>query len=214
MYITILQNLDTLLQSFDPKQDIKPYVWMMDELPKRNIAQDQEFQRNYRNYWAMNAARLCKEYLAAYFNLFEEWKHRPAQINVEEVARRLLEIPTHSNNRRSLQFSFVTKLVHTVNPHLPIYDSMIESFYMLPTGAQGEPTEQKLRRLLASYEFLCDEHKRVLEQGLLAQAIQQFRERFQVGASYTDIRIIDTLIWGFCRLLTKRPIADRTVVYW
>jgi len=213
MYTIINQNVGALLKLINPQADINPYVWLLGELPNRNVAQDQEFQRIYRLYWQLNPARLSKEYLAAYFGHLEQLKGHPEHITVEAVARHLLPIPTHGNGRQSLQFSFASKLVHMLNPEQPVYDSMVESFFFLPSGGANETTEQKIARLLASYEFLHTEYGRVLEQGLLAQANTQFRARFSVNAAYTDRKIIDTLIWKFVGFLKRGAVRKGIVVY-
>ena len=213
MYTIINQNIEALLDSINPQADIDPYIWLFGALPNRNVAQDQEFQRVYRRYWQLNPARLSEDYLAAYFGHLEQLKGQPEHVTVEAVARHLLPIPTHGNGRQSLQFSFASKLVHMLNPEQPVYDSMVQSFYFLPSGGANETTEQKIARLLASYEFLYAEYGRVLQQGLLNQAIQQFRERFNVNATYTDRKIIDTLIWKFVGFLKGGAVINSVVVY-
>ena len=213
MYAIINQHVDALLNSINPQVDIDPYVWLLGELPNRNVAQDQEYQRIYRRYWQLNPARLSKEYLAAYFGYLEQLKAKPENVMVETVTRHLFLTPTHGNGRQSLQFSFASKLVHMLNPEQPVYDSMVESFFFLPSGGANETTEQKLIRLLASYEFLHTEYGRVLDQELLAQAITQFRARFGVNEAYTDRKIIDTLIWKFVGFLKDGAVRDGVVVY-
>ena len=80
MYTIINQNVGALLKLINPQADINPYVWLLGELPNRNVAQDQEFQRIYRLYWQLNPARLSKEYLAAYFGHLEQLKGHPEHI--------------------------------------------------------------------------------------------------------------------------------------
>jgi hypothetical protein len=213
MYAIIKQNVGALLDSINPQSDISPYVWLLGELPNRNVSQDQEFQRIYRRYWQLNPARLSDRYLAAYFGYLEQVKGQPEHVTVEAVARHLLQIPTHGNGRQSLQFSFASKLVHMLNPDQPVYDSMVESFFFLPSGGTNGTTEQKIVRLLTSYQFLQAEYGRVLAHGLLAEGITQFRERFRVNAAYTDSKVIDTLIWKFVGFLKGGAVRDGVVVY-
>jgi len=213
MYAIINQNVQALLNTINRNADVDPYLWLLGELQNRNVAQDQEYQRVYRRYWQLNPARLSEAYLAAYFGHLEQLKAQPQQVMAEAVARHLLPIPTHGNGRQSLQFSFASKLVHMLNPEQPVYDSMVESFFFLPPGRANENTEQKIARLLASYQFLHAEYGRVLEQGLLAQAINQFRAHFEVPVAYTDRKIIDTLIWKFVGFLKGGAVRDGVVVY-
>lgn len=213
MYAIINQNIGALLDSINSQADIDPYVWLLAELPNRNVAQDQEFQRVYRNYWKLNPARLSDKYLAAYFGHLEQLKGQPEHVTVEAVARHLLPIPTHGSGRQSLQFSFSSKLVHMLDSEKPVYDSLVEDFFFLPSGVANEATEKKISRLLASYEFLQVEYGRVIEQGLLAKAVTQFKARFRVNAVYTDRKIIDTLIWKFVGFLKSGAVRNGVVVY-
>ena len=53
MYALINQHIDTILGRIDGPKYVQPYLWLFDELRKRNVANDKEFQRNYRAYWAI-----------------------------------------------------------------------------------------------------------------------------------------------------------------
>lgn len=209
MYAIIDQNIKYWLDSTNFKQEIDRYLWLLDELPKRNIGQDPEFQKAYRKFWAMNSARLSKDYQTKYFQYFEQLKNATKPVTVEKVARYLFKIPAHSEGRQSLQFSFSSKLVHMLDPKQPVYDSKVKSFFFLPISS-SEIFEKKMALLLSSYEFLQAEYGRVLEQGLLVQAIKQFRVDFELenNTAYTDEKIIDTLIWAFVKSLNKGTIRD------
>ena len=75
------------------------------------------------------------------------------------------------------------------------------SFFFLPSVPENKTAEKRLQRYLDSYQFLRNEYRRVLEQGLLAHGITRFREQFPVRARYSDCKIIDTLIWKYVSFL-------------
>jgi hypothetical protein len=187
-------------------------VRLLAALKKTNVAADNGFQSAYRRHWQLNAARLSTSFLVAYFGLLEATKQENAA-TVESVARRLLETPTHGASRMTLQFSFASKLVHMVQPNQPIYDSMVERFFFFASAKEGESVDAKLKRLLQAYKFLGEEYRRVLTEGLLADAIARFRARFEVGTEYTDAKVIDTLIWKFVSFAGKGALPNRTIVY-
>ena len=177
MYTLIRQNVSVLLDAIDPATDVSVYQQLMDELQRTDVTQDRLFQRAYRRYWQLNPARLSEPYLQAYFDLLERLKARPETVTVETVARELYALPTHGNGRQSLQFSFASKLVHMLRPDQPVYDSLIEAFYFLPTGGQTDDLEPKLARLLRSHAFLYREQGRILNEGLLEIGRASCRER-------------------------------------
>ena len=159
----------------------------------------------------MNQARLCDEFYNAYFELLDRLRREPLDnVGVENVTRELLNVPAQNNGRRMLHFSFASKMVHMLCPDRPIYDNKVKRFYFLPEHGSGE-VNNRLRGLINSYEFLVGEYQRILTQGLLAPAIEGFRERFQVP--FSDQKVIDTLIWTFVKFLQDGAVRDGVVQY-
>lgn len=211
MYDLVNRNCDRLLATMKKDWDIAPYVWMLLELPLRDVARDEEFQRIYCSYWVLNGAGLCQSYRAKYFALLEREKRTPGTVNVEQVAWDLYETPVNKE-KKALQFSFATKLVHMIRTDLPVYDRMVETFYFLPRSYAG-PAKTKLANLLTSYQFLVTEYERVLREGLLAGSVQTFRRHFGLPPLYSDQKIIDTLIWKFVPFLEAGALRDGSVAY-
>lgn len=211
MYDLINCNINRLLETVD-RSDLDPYVWMIRELHNRDVSQHQEFQQQYSSYWALNGAGLGQRFRGAYFSLLEQAKCSPEHATVEGITRKLYEVPINAKEQKALQFSFASKLVHMVNPRLPVYDRMVESFYFLPRSYTGTP-EKKLANLMRSYQFLVNEYDRVLREGLLFPAINELRRRFQLPADYSDRKMIDTLIWKVVPFLESGAIRDGSVVY-
>jgi hypothetical protein len=213
VYHLINRHIEQLLDSINRAREIRPYKQLVGQLRRVNVATDTEFQRLYRRYWAMNAARLSTDFCAEYFSLLERLKDGPVP-SVERVARLLYDVPTRADGQQTLQFAFASKMVHMLNHQLPVYDSRVARFYFLPQRPQGAPFEERLQHLLRSYEFLITEHRRVLDNGILKDAIGRFRRRFGLGNDYTDNKVVDTLIWGFTALLEKGAILNGTVRYY
>jgi hypothetical protein len=66
--------------------------------------------------------------------------------------------------------------------------------------------------LVAFHGFLTQEYARVLNGGLLASAIQEFRLRLN-PQHFTDEKIVDSLIWAFVALLRKGALPKGQIVY-
>jgi hypothetical protein len=180
MYTLINQHIEQLLDAINPVRDIQPYVWLIQHFDNVNVGQDEKFQQVYRRFWQLNPARLSAKFHQEYFGLLEELKGSD-NIGVEEVARHLLRLPTRSNGGHSLQFSFASKLVHMHRHDMPPYDSLLEDFFFLPRSA-SKSMEAKLNRKLKGYQFIRREYNRILKHGILGEAIENFRQRFGLGA--------------------------------
>jgi hypothetical protein len=212
MYNIINQNIDRIVHSVDEGLDVSIYLSLMSRFRNVNVVQDTEFQAKYCKYWRLYGAGLSQDFRASYFELMEVLRGRPTP-TIVEVIRPLYEVPTDNSGRKTLQFSFASKLLHTLDPHKPIYDSMVANFFFLPTPVPNENLEVRLQSLLTSYSFLCTEYERILHLGLLQPSITRFRQEFQVPAAYTDEKVIDTLIWRFVNLLKSGAIRNGLIVY-
>ncbi len=212
MYRLINENIELILDRIDSAKDIQPYIWLLERLRNCDVRTDAAFQAEYRRYWRMNAARLSDDFYKAYFALLEEFKVDHAG-GLEAVLRRLHEVPSDAKNTHKLHFSFATKLVHMAIPTMPIYDKMVADFFFLPE-IKGKSLKDRLAQCKAIFGFLGLEYYRVIdEKHLLDVPIAEFRKRFNVPDTYTDVKVVDTLIWRFVTLLRDGAIVRGDVVY-
>lgn len=212
MYTLINQNIDLVLATLDYRLDIGTYLNLMRRFNQGDISHDPVFHLDYRRYWRLNAARLSESFCSAYFDLMESLRGQE-NVEIEVVARRLYQVPTHKNGRQSLQFSFASKLIHTLDSHRPIYDSLIADFFFFRPPDPNKELDFRLRSFSTFYSFLCHEFKRILEQGLLEPSISRFRHIQGVEDAYTDEKIIDILIWRFVTLLRNGALIDGGIVF-
>lgn len=211
MYHVINAHIPQVLNAIRDEQDVRPYIWLKKKFPIVNVRVNAEFQAKFRRYWR---PRVSNAFLGSYFSLLEKYKYEDRDdINIKAVVFELYKIPTHSNGKQTVQFSMASKFVHTLRSHSPVYDSNVDAFYFFPPGPQNEHGKEKIQRLLLAYQFLVREYERILNRGLLSQAISEFRERFDPNLVFTDEKVIDILIWRFVTLLQKGGLRDGRVSY-
>jgi hypothetical protein len=157
----------------------------------------------------MNAAQLSPAFYTAYFGaLTAAISNAPT---LSSVAQTLHAASARQNGQKSLQFSFATKLLHMTNQHLPIYDARIAAFYFFATPANKD-LQRRINRFVSLHSFLIAEYARVLNGGLLASAIQEFRLRLN-PQHFTHEKIVDSLIWAFVALLRKGALPRGQITY-
>lgn len=186
---------------------VDDYDWLMFN---QDLATSPGYQSRYRKYWMMNAARLGQEYVDAYFDLLV--RARSNEPDIKMVASALYEIPCNSKGKKALQYSFSTKLLHALDPTLPIYDSQVAAFYFFTPPERTAPLDARLNDLGTFYKFLRGEHDRVLAEGLLQGCIHEFRSQLS-PRHFTDQKIVDSLIWGFASLLRDGAVSGGSVAY-
>lgn len=213
MYQLINAYVDTLLDAISPDIAIAPYNQLIRSLKEVDVSNDQNFRNIYAKYWGLNAARLAPGFENVYFQNLEDLKASADNVEVQSIASKLFATPTGEDGQRSLQFSFSSKLVHMICPHMPVYDSTVERFFFLPGTETLSRPEKKLDRLMKSYNFLILEYQRILDNGILAQAITRFRAKYLDTESWTDEKIIDTLIWQFVSFMRKGDPKSRKIFY-
>ncbi len=205
MYSLINRHAAAIVRAI-PLDFVTEYEWL---LMNQSQVNSPDYQRRYRAYWAMNAAQLGADFYIGYFDLLSTIGN-PRQ-SLSDVCCRLYDCSGRRDGRKSLQFSFATKLLHMANPQLPIYDSRVANFYFFERPENGD-LPQRISTLLAFHEFLTREYKRVLEQGLLQTAIDEFRDKLK-RQRFTDEKVIDSLIWKTEELLSKGALMNGRISY-
>ena len=188
-YDEINNNIDQILQKIS-HEHVEKYDWLVQNI---NLVAEHEYQIRYKTFWRLNGAGLSQQYCHAYFQyLINGADNNGVLLNT--LAFELYQIPINTD-RQALQFSFCTKLCHMLNRHLPIYDSMITTFYNFRAPGTNLPVQQRIAQLIEFHQFLVSEYQRVLHNGFLAESIQAFRQHFN-PQHFTDVKVIDTLIWA------------------
>jgi hypothetical protein len=203
MYSVISTFHQTIIGSIPP-QYVKQY-----ERIRENVAQadNAEYQKDYKDFWRMNVSQLSKDFYARYFGLLKA----PTTPDLSGLCDTLYEVSTRLDGTRTLQFSFATKLLHILNPHLPVYDSRVARFFLLKAHTSGT-VKERTEKLTAFHNFLVADYARIINSGQLAPAIAAFRERFN-PQHHTDEKIVDWLIWALVGLGEDGALVDGRIVY-
>lgn len=211
MYRIIDRNIDVLLKNINFGKHIAPYQQICTDFTCRQ-SETLSFKTIFKNFYQLKAARLSQDFCEKYFLLLESCRDH-GDIRGESIVRSLLAIPSNSSGKCAVHFSFSTKLAHTLNNDLPIYDSKVSDFYFLPKINLSWDAERKIEEYMLQYRFLVDEYKRIIDDGLMSLSISLFRREFDQGALLTDAKVIDTLIWRCASFLRSGAIRNGDIKY-
>lgn len=131
MYKIINDNISLVINGINRNRDIEPYLTLQALFQNGSISDNSNYKTTYRKYWQLNAARLSDNYCEHYFRVLEKYRNREDK-SIEGIVKELYEVPSNAKDKKTLQFSFATKLLHTIDNTRPIYDSLIADFYFLP----------------------------------------------------------------------------------
>lgn len=205
MYTLINENINDILNSVE-NDHVKKYDWLVEHIHQ---IESQNYQTYYKTFWRLHGAGLSAEYCSIYFQLLK--RHLEEPIPIEKLVSFLYSKPVNSSGRKSLQFSFITKMLHMANKELPIYDSLISSFYFFEPNRRLS-FKKRVDELISFYQFLNFEYKRILKDSLLQKSIEAFRVRFKPNY-FTNEKIIDSLIWAFTSYCFSGAVANKNVVF-
>jgi hypothetical protein len=185
MYSVINRFQQTIISDIDP-QYVKQYEWILQNVAQADSA---DYHQQYRGFWGMNVARLSSGFYATYFGLL---KAPTPTLTLASLCDTLYDSSTRDRGKQTLQFSLATKLLHILNPHLPIYDSRVARFYLFKAPTSGS-VKERAEKLTAFHNFLVAEYARVINNSLLAPGIVAFRERFRPQQPHgrEDCRFVD-----------------------
>jgi len=208
MYYLINSHIQQIIASIE-YDHISDYDWLIQNV--HDVAAP-NYQRKYRTFWRLNAALLSPDYCQAYFARLGAGLINNDPPRLDDLVTELYDISTHQNGRQSLQFSFCSKLCHMLNNQMPIYDGLIRSFYYFDEPDRKLPLQQRVNQYVQFHQFLINEYNRILNQGLLTLSIQAFRQRFN-PQHFTDIKVIDSLIWAFIGKLRNNGLINGQIIY-
>ncbi len=192
---------------------VRKYDWLVENADK---VMGSEYQMKYRDFWAMNAALPSDEFCNAYFSTLHsalnKAKDTPSLTDIVKILYPFTERKGKNPKKPFPPFSFATKLQHMTNTALPVYDKWVVGFYFfrVPKLTKTGGVERQIADYIKIHDFLIEEYARVLDEGLLSRAIQEFESELK-PRHFSKEKIIDSLIWAFAGnslLQTKAVIYE------
>jgi len=175
-------------------KDLERYFYIKKEYKNGNIKNNLEFQKTYKKFYVMRflTQRFFKEYFIILSN---------RETDLRKILDRLYIIP-RKNGTKAVHFSFVTKLLHTENNNLPIYDSLVGKAFGL--RVTGKTKKDKIDSCVEIYDKLKWYYKKLLNSRRVKGIILAFRRNFNCDKKkISDTKVLDFIIWANGQLKKK-----------
>lgn len=157
------------------------YDWLRENLPVVDVAVDPAFQSTFSGLFKMRY--MATAHRPFYFGLMQ------AQKGLAGHAFPVL-LNAHFAASGRQEMSFISKLIHLIDPHRAIWDSELRAKLMIP-----DPVPRTAANCGAGYAQLENEMGAMLAHPLFLGVQRAFDARFP-GRAYTPMRILDASIWG------------------
>lgn len=185
-----------IIQRLKP-ESVAVYTFLMEEFHKGDVTSNPLFQFIYRSFYRLDQAGLSEEFKIGYFEMMEA-RRNDISLNPLEV---VTELYTYKRLRgdHSYQFSFTSKLLNTINPSYPIYDSEVARVFKLPTYYLKDETK-RLSRYMDSYETLQQSYHLIIENEYLLPTLEKFDDKFH-PYEIPLMKKLDFIFWSYGKLL-------------
>ena len=146
-----IQNNQKAIIEKIPPQMLNTYYWLQDSLYLKNVSSDAEYKRKFAGYYRMRF--VSQQYRDCFFSLFEAIKN-DTDISFVDVAKQLSQVDGRH------EFSFISKMLHTIDPSRPIYDSQVDQAlqihrtYLSNIDAKIRQDEEILKQISFVYQCL------------------------------------------------------------
>lgn len=180
-------------------ESVDVYQFLQNEFTKGNVNENFVFQFVYRSFYRLDNAGLSTNFKEEYFKIMEE-ERNVNDIDPRQIVEKLYQFPT-LKNKNSVQFSFTTKLMNTINCKYPIYDSEVARVFGFSSYYLND-FERKMQRYEEWYDIIQQTYIQVLSENLLESIINKFDQRF-AGNTIADVKKIDFIFWSFGKIIKK-----------
>jgi len=172
------------------------YLFIKKEYEKGSIKNNKVFQFIFRSFYRLDNAGLSNELKDHYFKLLSN-----KNIKLEKILLELYNFKT-LRGYNAVQFSFATKLLHTVDNHLPIFDAEASRVLKIRVSGSGK---EKIKSCLIAYENMKGIYSSLLEDKKILMLIQKFKNKFKLkDKDMTDEKILDFIIWSLGKIINKK----------
>ena len=172
------------------RECLQKYCFIMEQ--KSKIPLSEEFKNSYINFY-LKARRLKNEYKPKYFKELSK-RIKDNNISAEDFENILNKLNKITD---AWEISITSKLMHTINPDLPIFDSKVKNYLTkcedvsLSIYGKGE---QRKQTVLRAWSNLNDWYKDIEKKK--AKWITWFDKEFPEYKDITPVKKVDFII--FC----------------
>lgn len=187
---SLQQNSSQLLAAI-PLRMVDKYRWIQNRFRHTNVARDGEFQKRYAGFYRIRF--VSPAYRQAYFQFLECGKQQ--EMPFEELARQLYAI----DNRH--EFSFLTKMLHTLDTNRPIYDSQVDAALGIHRRVVSD-FELRLQQDRVILQAMMKTQHSLLQDSRVQAVLAEFTQAFTAD-DISETKKLDFLLWALGGLKIK-----------
>lgn len=169
---------------------LKRYKKIISDLYRYDVSQDEDYRKNFVAYYKV---RRDKDWLDKYFKYLQDNKQNKS-LTFEEVFDFLssIEHNTKYGKKCTEEVSFSSKLLATINPEYPIWDSRVIKFLEISVPKNSL---DKKKAIIEAYQRLKESIEKFINTDEGKKCIEVFDARFPDYKDISKVKKIDTYLW-------------------
>lgn len=197
----VRKSNEKVFESIGRKNIVNNYKYLSLELDKEDVRTNPYKGRFYKDFPLLGTD---KPFDTLFFKTLEENKGK-INLSIKDVFELMYPNNDEVSYNNSFKFSEVAKLAHFItNGQSPLYNATIRELFCLE-NLYGKNDLTKDDKFFEQVEFVNEIYQHILKSSQtkikgtydFSEVIEKFREYFYVSPTeYSDIKIIDTLIWN------------------
>jgi hypothetical protein len=180
----VLAHSATILRGLAKTTYIARYEQIQENLFLKNVSRDQDYQRAFKGYYRVRKPQAWCDH---YFQILETEKANSA-VTFAEVLDQLYQAGL------GVHPSFASKLVATVRPNMPVYDSEVRKKLGLVAPSQSLPPERRIARFIDVYKNLESRMTEFVTSEKFSKLRSSFDSQFP-GNHVSDMKVMDFCVW-------------------
>ncbi len=186
---SITYTREEIIKVFNKKElkdGLEKYIEIMELLHKTDVSTDKDFQKKYNHFYRMR--QRTSQYYQIYFDYMEQQKSKAKSLSFRDI---LLHIKNETNR---CEASFSSKLLATLNPDMPVWDSnVLTNLGIKQIPSYAKDREQKIADV---YEQICLWYDEFLKSDEASLVLQIFDEMFP-NVNITNTKKVDFFLWQY-----------------
>ncbi len=161
---------------------LNQYVWLQEELRRQNVFLSREYQKAFNRFYRVRRGTAWQH---VFYRVLEGAKSRPLSLPV--VLRRL-----HAAQGR-VEASFASKLVATVDPELPVIDSIVLKNLNISLPSTGS-VDSRIEQVARLHEGMAAAFSSYLRTARGRRLVTAFRAKYP-DVMVTETKMLDLVLW-------------------
>lgn len=160
---------------------LEKYCWLQNQFTTRNVATDAEFQKRFAGFYRV---RRNGDWRAVFFRILEGAKTSP--VSFADALNQLRDATGQ------VEASFASKLAATVNPDLPVIDSVVVGNLGLTVPKANDA--RRIEKLVELHWDLVGAYAGYLASAEGDELVAAFQRRHH-SSSVSRVKMLDLVLW-------------------